>query len=113
MSQLPDDSWQTYKRLLGYVKPHWLFLVASIVGYGIYAATQAAAAQLAGYLGETIINPTNFRVLVVSVAPFVIALVQGIGQFLGSYSLTWVSQEVVYRLRNDVFGHVLRLPQSE
>ena len=113
MSQLPDDSWQTYKRLLGYVKPHWLFLVVSIVGYGIYAATQAAAAQLAGYLGETIINPTNFRVLVVSVAPFVIALVQGIGQFLGSYSLTWVSQEVVYRLRNDVFGHVLRLPQSE
>lgn len=113
MSQLPDDSWQTYKRLLGYVKPHWLFLVASMIGYGIYAATQAAVAQLAGYLGETIIDPTNFRVLVVSIAPFVIALVQGAGQFLGSYSLTWVSQEVVYRLRNDVFGHVLRLPQSE
>ena len=32
---------------------------------------------------------------------------------MGSYSMTWVAQEIVYRLRNDVFGHVLRLPQAE
>ncbi|MCH2557096.1 MAG: lipid A export permease/ATP-binding protein MsbA [Alcanivorax sp.] len=114
MSQsLPDDAWQTYKRLLNYVKPHWLILFASFIGYAIYAATQAGAAQLAGYLGETVVNPEPRRVLIVSIAPFFIALAQGIGQFMGSYSMTWVAQEIVYRLRNDVFGHVLRLPQSE
>ncbi|GAA5128582.1 lipid A export permease/ATP-binding protein MsbA [Alloalcanivorax gelatiniphagus] len=114
MSQsLPDDAWQTYKRLLTYVKPHWLILFASFIGYAIYAATQAGAAQLAGYLGETVVNPEPHRVLVVSIAPFFIALAQGLGQFMGSYSMTWVAQEIVYRLRNDVFGHVLRLPQSE
>ena len=48
MSQLPDDAWQTYKRLLSYVKPHALILFASVIGYAIYAATQAGAAQLAG-----------------------------------------------------------------
>lgn len=113
MSQLPDDSWRTYKRLLAYVKPYWLVLMASVLGYGIYAATQAAAAQLAGYLGETVLDPTPRRVLLVSLAPLGLALAQGVGQFMGSYSLTWVSQEIVYRLRNDVFGHVLRLPQAE
>jgi subfamily B ATP-binding cassette protein MsbA len=113
MSQLPDDSWRTYKRLLSYVKPYWLVLMASVLGYGIYAATQAAAAQLAGYLGETVLDPTPRRVLLVSLAPLGLALAQGVGQFMGSYSLTWVSQEIVYRLRNDVFGHVLRLPQAE
>ncbi|ASK34374.1 lipid A export permease/ATP-binding protein MsbA [Alloalcanivorax mobilis] len=113
MSQLPDDSWQTYKRLLAYVKPHWLILLASVFGYAIYAATQAAAAQLAGYLGETVVNPTPARVLVVSIAPLALALAQGVGQFMGSYSLAWVAQEIVYRLRNEVFGHVLRLPQAE
>lgn len=113
MSQQPDDSWQTYKRLLAYVKPYWLMLLASVVGYGIYAGTQASAAQLAGYLGETVVHPTPGRVLVVSLAPLGLALAQGLGQFMGSYSLTWVSQEMVYRLRNEVFGHVLRLPQAE
>ena len=113
MSQLPDDAWQTYKRLLSYVKPHALILFASVIGYAIYAATQAGAAQLAGYLGETVVNPEPHRVVIVSVAPFLIALAQGLGQFMGSYSMTWVAQEIVYRLRNDVFGHVLRLPQAE
>ncbi len=113
MSQLPDDAWRTYKRLLSYVKPHALILFASFIGYAIYAGTQAGAAQLAGYLGETVVNPEPHRVVIVSIAPFFIALAQGIGQFMGSYSMTWVAQEIVYRLRNDVFGHVLRLPQSE
>ena len=113
MSQLPDDAWQTYKRLLSYVKPHALILFASVIGYANYAATQAGAAQLAGYLGETVVNPEPHRVVIVSIAPFFIALAQGLGQFMGSYSMTWVAQEIVYRLRNDVFGHVLRLPQAE
>ena len=113
MSQLPDDTLQTYKRLLAYVKPHWLAFLAAIIGYATYAGAQAAAAKLAGFLGETIVHPTDFRVLVVAVAPFCVSITQGVGQFMGSYSLTWVSQEIVYRLRNDVFGHVLRLPQAE
>lgn len=113
MSQLPDDAWQTYKRLLSYVRPHWVILLASFFGYAIYAATQAGAAQLAGYLGETVVNPEPHRVIIVSIAPFFIALAQGLGQFMGSYSMTWVAQEIVYRLRNEVFGRVLRLPQAE
>ncbi|KAF0806937.1 LPS ABC transporter permease [Alcanivorax xiamenensis] len=113
MSQQSESAWQTYKRLLGYVKPHWFLLLASFFGYAIYAGTQAAAAQLAGYLGETVVDPQPHRVLVVSVAPLLIALAQGVGQFLGSYTLAWVAQEIVYFMRNEVFGHVLRLPQSE
>ncbi|EKF75221.1 LPS ABC transporter permease [Alcanivorax hongdengensis A-11-3] len=113
MNQSNVDVWPTYKRLLAYVRPYWYILLASVLGYGIYAATQAAAAQLAGYLGETILNPTDFRVLVVSLAPLVLAFTQGLGQFMGSYSMNWVAQEIVYVLRNDVFGHVLKLPQGE
>jgi len=43
----------------------------------------------------------------------VLVIFQGLGQFMGSYSMNWVAQQLVYVLRNDVFGHVLRLPQSE
>ena len=113
MSQSSEEVWPTYKRLLSYVRPYWFMLVLSVLGYAIYAATQAGAAQLAGYLGDTIVNPTDFRVMVVSIAPLVLVLFQGVGQFMGSYSMNWVAQQLVYVLRNDVFGHVLKLLQSE
>lgn len=113
MSQSSVDVWPTYKRLLSYVRPYWFMLVISVIGYAIYAATQAGAAQLAGFLGETIVDPTDARVLLVSIAPLVLVIFQGLGQFMGSYSMNWVAQQLVYVLRNDVFGHVLRLPQSE
>ncbi|MEQ3636644.1 lipid A export permease/ATP-binding protein MsbA [Alcanivorax sp.] len=115
MSQpLPaEDVWPTYKRLLSYVRPYWFMLILSVIGYALYAGTQAGAAQLAGFLGETIVNPTDARVLIVSIAPLVLVLFQGLGQFMGSYSMNWVAQQIVYVLRNDVFGHVLKLPQSE
>jgi subfamily B ATP-binding cassette protein MsbA len=113
MSQSSVDVWPTYKRLLSYVRPYWFMLVISVIGYAIYAATQAGAAQLAGFLGETIVDPTDAKVLLVSIAPLVLVIFQGLGQFMGSYSMNWVAQQLVYVLRNDVFGHVLRLPQSE
>ncbi|MZR62048.1 lipid A export permease/ATP-binding protein MsbA [Alcanivorax sp. DP30] len=113
MSHSNDDVWPTYKRLLSYVRPHWFMLLISVIGYALYAATQAGGAQLAGFLGDTIVNPTDFRVMVVSIAPLVLVIFQGLGQFMGSYSMNWVAQQLVYVLRNDVFGHVLKLPQSE
>lgn len=113
MSQSNDDVWPTYKRLLSYVRPYWFMLLISVLGYALYAATQAGGAQLAGYLGDTIVNPTDFRVMVVAIAPLVLVIFQGLGQFMGSYSMNWVAQQLVYVLRNDVFGHVLKLPQSE
>ena len=113
MSQSSVDVWPTYKRLLSYVRPYWFMLVISVIGYALYAATQAGAAQLAGFLGETIVEPTDAKVLLVSIAPLVLVIFQGLGQFMGSYSMNWVAQQLVYVLRNDVFGHVLRLPQSE
>lgn len=109
----PEDVWPTYKRLLSYVRPYWFMLVLSVIGYALYAGAQAGAAQLAGYLGDTIVNPTDARVLIVSIAPLVLVLFQGLGQFMGSYSMNWVAQQIVYVLRNDVFEHVLKLPQSE
>ena len=33
MSQSSVDVWPTYKRLLSYVRPYWLMLVISVIGY--------------------------------------------------------------------------------
>src|SRR5690606_17590670 len=113
MSQPPDTSWQTYKRLLQYTRRHWWILSGSVLGYLIYSGMQPLIAEMMRVITETIENPTPHMVLVICVAPFVINLVQGIGQFLGAYCITWVGQRIVYELRNETFTHVLRLPTRE
>jgi subfamily B ATP-binding cassette protein MsbA len=61
---------------------------------------------------DTFENPTTIMILVVSLAPLMIALVNGIGQFVGAYSVSWLGQHIVFEIRNEVFQHVLTLPQS-
>lgn len=109
----PDTTWEIYRRLLRYTTRYWWAILASFIGYGIYSAMQPLIAELMKLITKTIENPTPLYVAIICLAPFVIALVQGIGQFLGGYSLTWVGQRLVYEMRNDVFKHVLRFPLSE
>jgi subfamily B ATP-binding cassette protein MsbA len=109
----PVSSWETYKRLLSYVKPYWWALLASVLGYAIYSGTQPLMAEMMRVIVETLENPTTTGIVIICVAPAGIPLIQGIGQFIGSYSLAWVGQHVVYILRNEVFRHVLRLPLRE
>src|SRR5690625_2139660 len=67
-------------------------------------------AEMMQVITSTIENPTPKMVAVVCLAPLVIAFVQGVGQFIGGYSLTWVGQRIVFELRRETFDHVLRLP---
>src|SRR5699024_10058923 len=67
-------------------------------------------AEMMQVIANTIENPTPFMVMVICVAPFAISVIQGIGQFIGGYSITWVGQRIVFELRRESFDHVLRLP---
>jgi len=109
------DGWQTYKRLLGYVRPYWWVLLGSLFGYLIYSATQPLVAEMMNFIVNTLQDPNPRDVLIICLAPAVIPLLQGMAQFIGNYALVWVGQHVVYILRNEVFEHVLRMPlrQSE
>lgn len=109
----PDSNWVIYKRLLTYTRRHWVVLAGSIFGYIIYAAMQPAIAEMLRILAETIENPTPTMVMVICVAPITIAAIQGFGHFVGNYCIAWVSQRIVYDMRNETFQHVLRLPTRE
>lgn len=111
MTEASNETYtETYRRLLRYVKPYWPVLLLAVFGNALYSVFQAAIPKLMGLLMETIQNPTSTMILVVSVGPIVIAIIQGIAQFIGGYSLAWVGQRLVYTVRNEVFTHVLRYP---
>ena len=108
----PEDVWPIYRRLLGYTRRYWYALLVSALGFAIYSSMQPVTAHMMQVIVDTFENPTPMMIMVVSLAPLVIALINGIGQFIGSYSVAWLGQHIVFEIRNEVFHHVLALPQS-
>lgn len=111
--QASEDLWPTYRRLLSYTQKYWWVLLGSVIGYGMYALTSPMAAQYVKYLTGVIENPQRsaLSIIIVCAAPLVFAIVQGITQLIGSYCLAWVGQHIVFEMRNEVFRHLLQLPQ--
>lgn len=106
-----DDVWPIYRRLLAYTRRYWYALLVSSLGFAVYSAMQPATAHMMQVIVDTFENPTPAMILVVSLAPMAIALIKGIGQFVGAYAVSWLGQHIVFEMRNEVFQHVLALPQ--
>lgn len=112
-NRLKDQSgWALYKRLMGYVRPHWVAFALAIFGYVIYAAASTALAEMMKQLIDGIQKPTaDFRLML---PLFVIGMfaARGLGTFLGTFYMSQVARNLVHALRCDVFNHMMHLPGS-
>ncbi|MFP8968602.1 lipid A export permease/ATP-binding protein MsbA [Pokkaliibacter sp. CJK22405] len=108
----PSDqtAWQIYKRLLSYVKPYWLPFLLSMVGFAMVAGSQAGFAGLMKYIVDELTNRTPNAHWVFAGAIMGIFVLRGVGSFIGSYGLAYVSRSVVHNLRCDVFNAMMHLP---
>ncbi len=107
------DSWDLYKRLLRYVRPHLLAFEMSVVGYLIFAATSVATAQWLGWTVDAIESEQFDRLRVLSpLLCVLIVVVRGIGGIMGSYGIALVSNHVVHKLRCEMIGRLLDVPVS-
>ncbi|KEQ13252.1 lipid transporter ATP-binding/permease [Endozoicomonas montiporae] len=118
---------QIYLRLLTYVKPYTGFFVISLLGYALFALTQPAFARLLEYFVEALegSHATITRDLggfipvevfasaaLIPAVMTVIAILRGIGSFLGNYYLAKVSLRIVHDLRSLMFSHMVQLPNE-
>jgi subfamily B ATP-binding cassette protein MsbA len=105
--------WQIYKRLLSYVKPHIALFLLSVVGYILFALTQTGFAVLMERVISQMDNPSDNAYIMLPLAIVSIALVRGIGGFIGTYCLSRVAFNVVYELRTEIFASILSLPTRD
>ena len=127
---------QIYKRLLAYVIPYKSAFVLSIFGFMLYAAMDVLAADLMQYLIDSMggvvseekklgiittvlnhffdlkANDTEQARILIPVIIMVLAIVRGIGSFLGNYYIKYVGNNVVLNLRQDLFENLVELPIS-
>jgi subfamily B ATP-binding cassette protein MsbA len=101
----------TYRRLLGYLKPHKGAFALGILGAAIYGASTASFAWLAKLFGDGTFTHADPRmVYLIPIALVIIFIGRGIGSFTQTYFMGYVGRSIVKRLRGEVFGSILDLP---
>ncbi len=114
MHTLPDpqSGLEVYKRLLTYVKPHWVKFAISIGGFLLYASTQPMFARMLQYIVDSLQTTNREGIYWVPVAFISIVLFRGIGSFLGNYFLAMVSHGIIHTLRCQIFDRYTVLPTA-
>jgi len=107
------NSKQLYLRLLGYVRPYWRMLAASVALLALLAATEPLFPALMKPLLDE--GFTNKEQSFIQWAPlFVIGIfvLKSLLTFSSSYASNWVATRVVMDLRNHMFQQLIYLPTS-
>ena len=110
-----------YRRLLSYVRPFVGWFAISLIGFVIFAATRPMMAAVLKYFVDGLTDPQAVSpplplmhdwslTQAVPALLVLIALVQGVGGYLGGYYMARVSLGVVGALRQALFDSLLRLP---
>ena len=113
---------KVYLRLLRYTRPFIGFFALSILGFAIAGACKAALASVLKYFIDGLAAPdapistglpwldTLDLVMAIPVMIVTIALLEGLGTFLGNYGISRVSLGLIHDLRTQLFGSFLVLP---
>jgi len=103
----------TYRRLLGYVRPYARQFGIAMLGMVGYALTETAFAWIMRpMLDGSFVEQDQRFILAVPLALLLIFVVRGIAGFVSTYYVAWVGWSVIKQLRREVFAKYLSLPTS-
>ena len=106
----PDDR-ARYKRLLSYIRPHWKVVLLLLAATVVYGLTEPLVPMVMKPLIDGGFAARDMHtVYLMTALLFVGFAVRGIANFVSSYLMTWLSQNVVYTLRDAMFAKLLKLP---
>jgi subfamily B ATP-binding cassette protein MsbA len=108
--KMDQKGWELYKRLLTYVKPHRLVFGISVLGYIIFSITGVATAEWLGWTIDQVTAKNPDARIISPLLCVAIVVVRGIGGFMGGYSLEYIANHIVHKLRCDIMDKMLELP---
>ena len=132
-----NEVWVVFKRLMGYLLPMKSMFAISVFGlitYGLVDATFIAFIKpfidegFAGQAGNIsqmpsvggvadVVSSGGFRANsdILTIAPFVVVglfTLRGLANFVATYGISYMSAELIMKMRQQVFEHYLTLPVS-
>jgi subfamily B ATP-binding cassette protein MsbA len=105
------DAWQTYRRLLAYLRPHRGMFALGMLGAVLFSASMVSFTAFAKYFGDGTFENRDPRTIVwLPVAFVMLFLVRGLGDFTQTYCMGYVGRQIVKLLRAQVFERIVNLP---
>jgi len=105
----PGD-WETYKRLLRYVRPMWFSFFLAIVGFILSAASEAYFANLLKEIINAFNMPVSQTGYYFAGMMLLVVFARGMGDLSGDFFLSRISFQVIHQLRVELFERLLVLP---
>lgn len=112
-SQKQPSALVVYRRLLAYTRPYWKMFALALLCMLLFAATDVTVARLIKPLTDGSFihhDPTTIRWMPWAI--LAVFLIRGAAGFGAAYGMAWVGQNVVKKLRDEVFEHLLLVPVS-
>jgi len=106
------SDWSIYRRLLGYVGHYWLLLIFAFIGFVTAAAAEGYFVSLFGNLIDGWDDAQVRAAATIPIMMAVVTMMRALGAILGEAAMSRVSFGVVYDLREQLFGHILKSPSS-
>lgn len=109
----PPTSQKTFKRFRRYLYDYKLaFLVAALGMIGYASVDAFVIAQTKVVIDESLVTGdyTYLRLAAYAIVP--IMILRGLSNFIGTYTLSWIGNNVVMRMRQQLFEQYIHLPVS-
>ncbi|HYZ00767.1 MAG TPA: ABC transporter ATP-binding protein [Candidatus Binatia bacterium] len=102
--------WGLLKRVFAYFVPYWKFALVVLACIGVAAALGLVPAQITKELVDGLSSQSiNFRMILILIGALILsAIVGGLVGVLQAWLSNRISQGIMYDLRNQLFGHMLR-----
>jgi subfamily B ATP-binding cassette protein MsbA len=107
-----SDVVAVYRRLLGYLRPHWLLIVLAVVPASVYALLNTTVPLVMREVMERLEHAARATEHAWEIPALIVVLfpLRSVMDFLTIYGLAWVGRSVIRDLRNELFAHYLSLP---
>ncbi len=103
-----------YFRLLGYLRPYWKVALLSLVATVVLAATEPLfPALMKPLLDKGFVPESGFgHPLLIPLGIVGVFILRSIFSFFSSYGFSWISNQVVTDIREEMYRRMVRLPLS-
>ncbi len=110
---VPKVSWQLIRRILGYLKPYWLQFLLVFVTILISAGVGLLPSIITGRIVNEALVGKDMKLLIqLLIAAFLTLTVSQVICVLESYINAWISNKIIYDMKNQMYGHLLSMPHA-
>ena len=109
-SESDASTWLTSRRVFRYLLPFSSYFVIAFIGHALFAISQPGFAVLMEAFVRALDGEYVDGLYLIPTACVVIALMRGVGSYMGSYYMAKAGANVVHKVRCELFNNILSLP---